>query len=470
MKKVLIVGSGIAGQNVLEEIRSSMETDLDVLGFIDDKVPMGEFVVGLEVLGTRHHIGNIATRLKIKEVIIAIPSAPGAQIQEIVKICSDAKVDFRIVPRVKEIIEGKAHLREIRKVRVEDLLGRPVIKSDVGELKSFFSDKTVMITGAAGSIGSELSRQISAYHPKKIILLDCWESGLYDLEIDLRRAFPNINGHFFIANIQDRERVKDIFDETEPDYIFHAAAYKHVPLMEENPSEAIKNNIFGTWNVIQEARSHKASRFIVVSTDKAANPVNVMGATKLVTEIIAKKSNQSDKTKFMVVRFGNVLGSYGSVVPLFTKQIEQGGPVTVTDKRMTRYFMTIPEASQLILKASSMGNGGELFVLDMGEPVKIIDLAENLIRLSGYKPYEDIDIIFTGIRKGEKLDEELFTDKEEIASTKKEKIFITKSDYLLKVQIDLLLQEIKQILSIKDVDDIRNNFMSLVAKFVGNDL
>lgn len=468
MKKVLIVGSGIAGQNVLEEIENSPELGLEVVGFIDDNQPKDSRVGGLPILGDRQTIGSIVRDQGIKEVIIAIPSAPGEQIQDIVRICTEIGVDFRIVPRVKEIIEGKAHIQSVRKVRLEDLLGRPVVKTDVQELKDFFQGKIVLITGAAGSIGSELSRQICAYGPNKVVLLDCWESGMYDLEIEIRKCFSKLDIQCFIANIQDRPRVKSIFDQTEPDYVFHAAAFKHVPLMEENPSEAIKNNIFGTLNVIEEAVEHRVERFVVVSTDKAANPVNVMGATKLSTEILAKKANKSSQTKFMMVRFGNVLGSYGSVVPLFLKQIEQGGPVTVTDKRMTRFFMTIPEAAQLILKASLLGDGGELFVLDMGQPVKIIDLAENLIRLSGYKPYEDIDIVFSGIRKGEKLDEELFTAKEEVSTTKKEKIYIAESDHLLKVDSDELLDQAKSLSALNDAETIKIRFMKLINRLISN--
>ena len=444
MKKVVIFGAGVAGQDILGEIRKNRDLNLKVIGFLDDDPKVQNTnILKVKVLGGRQQFSQIINKRQIDEVIIAIPSAEGEQISEVVRLCSQAKVSFRIVPRVKEIIEGQAHLSTLRDVQVEDLLGRPVVKSDVQELKRFFASKKVMITGAAGSIGSELSRQISAYKPNKMIFFDWWENGLFELQIELTKDYPQLSSEYIIGNMQDTKKVKNVISRTKPDYIFHAAAYKHVPLMEDNPEEAVKNNIFGTLNVARAAVANKVKRFVIVSTDKAAHPVNVMGITKLVTEGIGKLLN--GKTKFMAVRFGNVLGSYGSVIPIFKKQIEQGGPVTITDEHMTRFFMTIPEAAQLILKAASLGKGGELFVLDMGEPVKITDLAESLIRLSGLIPGQDIKVIFTGVRKGEKIEERLFSDSEQNLSHKSDRIYITQSLGLDLNKLKVSLPKLKQL-------------------------
>lgn len=426
MKKVIIFGAGVAGQDIIREIVQNRDLNYEVLGILDDNNEIwGKKVLNISVLGGRSKISELKKSKKLDEVIIAIPSADGEQISEIVKLCSQVKVGFRIVPRVKEIIEGRAHLQTLREVKVEDLLGRPVVKADVEELKDFFEDKIVLVTGAAGSIGSELSRQIAAYSPRKICFFDWWENGLFELQMEIKRDFPKLNAEYIIGNMQDKLKVDREMKRVKPDYVYHAAAYKHVPLMEDHPDEAVKNNVFGTLNFIKAAVSNRVKRFVLVSTDKAANPINAMGITKLITEGLAKI--YSGKTKFMAVRFGNVLDSFGSVIPTFRKQILQGGPVTITDKRMTRYFMTIPEAAQLIIKAGVIGDGGELFVLDMGKPVKIIDLANNMIRLSGLIPGKDIKIVYSGIRPGEKLFERLFIDKESQATYKEGKIFVTKS-------------------------------------------
>lgn len=426
MKKIIVFGAGVAGQDIVREIDQNKDLNYEIIGFLDDNIQVwGNKIVDTLVLGGRSKILELKKNKNLDEVIIAIPSADGGQISEIVKLCSQVKVGFRIVPRVKEIIEGRAHLQTLREVKVEDLLGRPVVKADVEELKDFFEGKTVLVTGAAGSIGSELSRQIAAYSPKKICFFDWWENGLFELQMELGRDFPKLNAEYIIGNMQDKQKVDREVKRIKPDYVYHAAAYKHVPLMEEHPDEAVKNNVFGTLNFIKAAVSNHVKRFVLVSTDKAANPINAMGITKLITEGLAKIYN--GKTKIMAVRFGNVLDSFGSVIPTFRKQILQGGPVTITDKRMTRYFMTIPEAAQLIIKAGVIGDGGELFVLDMGEPVKIIDLANNMIRLSGLIPGKDIKIVYSGIRPGEKLFERLFIDKESQMTHKEGKIFITKS-------------------------------------------
>ncbi len=444
-RKILIVGAGAAGQELLPDLRIGFE----VVGFLDDnKERHGEKVDGIKILGGTNLIEKTVKLEGIDEIIIAMPSAEGETIGEVVKLCVDAKVQFKIVPRVKEIIEGKARVETLRRVRVEDLLGRPVVKSDVVGLKKFFKGKKVLITGAAGSIGSELSRQISAYGPMEITFLDWWENGMFELQMELIKLFPRVKKNFVIANIQDKKRIREVFDEFKPDYVYHAAAYKHVPLMEDNPMEAIKNNIFGTFNVSQTAKRTGVERFVLVSTDKAANPKNVMGMTKFTVEVIGKILN--GKTKFMAVRFGNVLGSYGSVVPIFEKQIKEGGPITITDRRMTRYFMTIPEAAQLILKAGAMGTGGELFILDMGKPVRIVDLANQIIRLSGLIPDGDIKIVFTGKRKGEKISEKLFSRKEELGVTKEGRIFKMKGWNVKNGDVSIFLSKLKKYISQND--------------------
>ncbi len=451
-KKILIVGAGVAGQDVLSEISKNPDLKMTVVGFIDDDL-MKKFekIGSVSILGGRDDLKRIVKSKKVEQVIIAIPSASGFDISCYVRLCSESKVQFKIVPRVKEIIEGKAKLSTLRKVQVEDLLGRPVVKSDVEGLKKFFSGKKVLVTGAAGSIGSELSRQICAYNPKQIVFIDRWENGMFDLQMELVKLFPKNKLFFFIADIMDKKRMSIIFNKMRPNIVYHAAAYKHVPLMEDNPNEAVKNNIFGTLNIAKLAKKNAVERFVLVSTDKAANPKNTMGATKLITEGIGKIMN--GKTKFMSVRFGNVLGSYGSVVPIFRRQIEEGGPLTITDKRMTRYFMTIPEAAQLILKAGSLGKGGELFVLDMGKPVKIVDLAEQMIRLSGLVPEKDIKIVYTGKRKGEKICERLFNGEEEkkLTKTSDEKIFITESFGFDLKKLSASLKRLKNYSSKEDV-------------------
>lgn len=427
-KRILIIGAGEAGEKVLKEIKKFPELDLLPVGFIDDDPEkQDKSVDGLKVLGTRKELTKILKDKAINEAYIALPSVHGEIIADYVQKLAENKVTFKIVPRVREIIEAKVNINRIREVQVEDLLGRPVIKTELKELSNFLKGKKVLITGAAGSIGSEISRQIAAFKPKELILFDWWETGSYNLQREFKKNYSGLDWVMLIGNVQDKNKIKEIIKRHKPEIIFHAAAYKHVPLMEENPSEAVKNNIFGTKIVADEAKRAQVSRFILISTDKAVNPTSVMGASKLIAEGVIKSLGKTGKTKFMAVRFGNVLDSYGSVLPLFREQIKKGGPVTVTDPRMTRYFMTIPEAVQLILKAATIGKGGEIFILDMGEPVKILDFARNLIRLSGLVPDKEIKIEFTGIRKGEKLYEELLTKKEEVVATEKERIFITKN-------------------------------------------
>lgn len=461
MKNIIVFGAGVAGQDIIKEINQNNDLNYKILGFLDDNTQIwGKKIVNTPVLGGRSKISELKKSKELDEVIIAIPSADGEQISEIVKLCSQVKVEFRIVPRVKEIIEGRAHLQTLREVKVEDLLGRPVVKADVEELKGFFADKTVLVTGAAGSIGSELSRQIAAYSPKKICFFDWWENGLFELQMELKRGFPKLTAEYIIGNMQDKQKVDREMKRIKPDFVYHAAAYKHVPLMEEHPDEAVKNNIFGTLNFIKAAVANNVKRFVLISTDKAANPINAMGITKLITEGLAKIYN--GETKFMAVRFGNVLDSFGSVIPTFRKQISQGGPVTITDRRMTRYFMTIPEAAQLIIKAGVIGDGGELFVLDMGKPVKIIDLANNMIRLSGLIPGKDIKIAYTGIRPGEKLFEKLFIGKESQMVHMQDKIFITKSMGLNTSKLKNSLSKLNRLATSGQKEDLMRELKNLI--------
>lgn len=455
------MGSGIAGRDVVSQIKLFPNLGYHVVGFIDDNIQkQGKKISGIVVLGGKDRIVQLIKRHTVDEVIIAIPSAHGDDISTVIKICSETKTPFKIVPRVKEIIEGKAYISNIRPVEIQDLLGRPVVKADVKELSKFLTQKTIFITGAAGSIGSELTRQVCAFKPRKILLYDLWENGIFQLKEELSKSYAKKNIHYIIGNIQDEKKVRRLFKQHKPDIVFHAAAFKHVPLMEEHIDEAIKNNIFGTSTVLEASLDTNVKKFIFVSTDKAANPTSIMGMTKLVAESLTQHAN--GKTKCMIVRFGNVLDSQGSVIPTFKAQIQTGGPVTVTDAKMTRFFMTIPEASQLILLASQIGNGGELFVLNMGKPVKIVDLAKNLIRLSGMVPEKDIKIIYTGIRKGEKMHEQLFTRKEEVTATKKEKIFITRSHPISKTKLLTSLPMLMRFTEEGNLPKLRKKLITLV--------
>jgi FlaA1/EpsC-like NDP-sugar epimerase len=444
VNRLMIIGAGEAGSVIVKELAYNPYSNSKACAIIDDdKNKVGMKLHGVPVVGNRKHIEEIAKQFNINEIIIAIPSAPKKEISAIFNECSKTDCKVRILPSISNIIDGNVSIKEVRDVELEDLLGREPVTLDLNKIALYLKNKIVLVTGGGGSIGSELCRQISTYLPKQLIILDFYENNAYDIQNELKFKYPELNLKIVIANIREEKRIDNIFEQYRPDVVFHAAAHKHVPLMEENPLEAIKNNVFGTINVVKSADKYGVSRFILISTDKAVNPANVMGATKRIAEMVIQANDRHSKTKFAAVRFGNVLGSNGSVIPLFKNQIEKGGPVTVTHPDITRFFMTIPEAVQLVIQAGSMTEGGEVFVLDMGQPVRIYDLAKNLIKLSGYKPNEDIEIVFTGLRAGEKLYEELLLKEElGLSTTKHDKIFVAKPIFtdlqMLKREISVL--------------------------------
>jgi FlaA1/EpsC-like NDP-sugar epimerase len=428
-KRVLIVGAGSAGQMIVKEMRVNPSLSLTVAGYVDDDPDkQGQCFQGVRVLGTHENLPDICRDNHIEEVIIAIPSATGKELRRIVDSCKNADIRFRTVPGVGELIDGTVTVQQIKDVDLEDLLGREPISLDLDGIKSYLQGKSILVTGAAGSIGSEICRQIARFRPARIILFDKAETPLFFIERELKERFPDIPVTPLIGDLRHRAHTISVFDDYQPEVVFHAAAYKHVPLMEANPEAAANNNVRGTKILADAAHSHGVLRFVMISTDKAVNPTNVMGASKRAAELYVQSLSRFSKTHFVTVRFGNVLGSNGSVIPIFREQIRKGGPVTVTHPEVIRYFMTIPEASQLVLQAGSMGKGGEIFLLDMGEPVKIVTLAEEMIRLSGLKPYEDIEISFSGLRPGEKLFEELLLAGEGIKPTGHKKIMVARAE------------------------------------------
>ena len=426
-KPALVVGAGRGGAALAKDVVGRADSSLQIRGFVDDDPrKLGGSVSGIRILGTTRDLPRLVDELDVKEVVIAMDHAQGKEIRRILGMCSEIGVKAQIIPSLNEIAQGQVSVNRIRDVEIEDLLGREPVKLDDENLYSFLRGKVVMVTGAGGSIGSELVRQITRYEPARLLLVERAEYMLFTISRELSRLFPDIHYEALLADVGDEVRMREIFDQFRPQVIFHAAAHKHVPLMESNSVEAVKNNIFATRGLGILAGEFGALDFVLISTDKAVNPTSIMGASKRVAEIVVQSLNRKFSTNYTSVRFGNVLGSAGSVVPIFREQIRNGEAITVTDPKMTRYFMTIPEASQLVLQAGALGNGGEIFILDMGEPVRILELAEDMIRLSGLTPYEDIDIEFTGIRKGEKLFEELEITGEDLLKTKHPKIFIGK--------------------------------------------
>ena len=468
-KNVLIIGAGEATKILLGTIKSSMKDSYNVVGLIDDNTNKVNYAIsGNKILGTRYDIPKICEENKIDLIFFSISNISNEDRKNILTICQETGCKVRILPGTKDLIKDKPIMESFRNVEIEDLLGREPVKLDNKNIKKLINNKVILVTGGGGSIGSELCRQIVKYNPKKLVIVDIYENNLYDIEQELKFNYPEIQVEAIVASVREKNRLNEIFEEYKPYLVFHAAAHKHVPLMETSPLEAIKNNVFGTYNVVNCADEYNVKRFILISTDKAVNPTNIMGATKRLCEMIVQAKDKVSKTEFAAVRFGNVLGSNGSVVPLFKKQIANGGPVTVTHKEITRFFMTIPEAVSLVLQAMSGAEGGEIFVLDMGEPVKIYDMAVNLIKLSGLEPNVDMKIKITGLRPGEKLYEEILMSEEGLTETKHDKIHIAKPSNIDMNMIEDKLDKLNDLLknyTNEDKDEIKKVMKQIVPTF-----
>lgn len=447
-KNAMIIGGGEAGSMIIKEIVTSEHLFYHAKCVIDDEeTKIGRFIQGIKVVGTRKNILEYAASMNIHLIIIAMPAVSRKQTKEIIEICQQTGCEIKILPGIYQLMNGEVNVSKLRDVEIEDLLGREPVQTDLASVMSYVKGKTVLVTGGGGSIGSELCRQIAGYQPRELIIVDIYENNAYDIQQELKQKYPGIPLTVLIGSVRNTMRIQSIFKAYRPQIVYHAAAHKHVPLMEDSPGEAIKNNVFGTLKTVQAADAYGAERFVLISTDKAVNPTNIMGASKRLCEMILQCYNRRSKTEFVAVRFGNVLGSNGSVIPLFKKQIELGGPVTVTHPDIIRYFMTIPEAVSLVLQAGAYAKGGEIFVLDMGEPVKIAELAKNLIRLSGYLPNEDIEIKYTGLRPGEKLFEELLMEEEGLQETENALIHIGKP---IDMDDELFLRQLEELKKIVD--------------------
>jgi FlaA1/EpsC-like NDP-sugar epimerase len=466
---VAIVGAGDAGEGILRELYRLPVEKFHVVAFIDDDPKKrGTRIHGVPVLGGVGELAEIADRQRVEEVIIALLHPTRDELRRIIEVCKGRKLTFRIVPGVAELIEGRTDVGRLREVDINDLLGREPVTLDTDRIGPFLTDKVVVVTGAGGSIGSELCRQVLQFLPRSLVMVEKAENNLFYVERELRQAHPQATLVPVIADVCDRTRVEQVFRMFRPAVVFHAAAHKHVPMMELNPGEAIKNNVFGTKNVADMSSAFGADAFVMISTDKAVNPTSVMGCTKRVAEMVCQSIGggpQGGKTKFVAVRFGNVLGSAGSVVPIFRDQIARGGPVTVTHPEMRRYFMTIPEATQLVIQAGTMGKGGEIMLLDMGEPVKIVDLARNMITLSGFRPDEDIKIEFLGVRPGEKLFEELRTTGEDVLPTPHKKIFVWQSRYCRTEDMKAALERLQAVTNGCSPEQVQKALQSVVPEY-----
>ena len=465
-KRIMIVGAGTSGAVILKEMTTSQYVDGYAVCFVDDdKNKAGKILNGIPIAGNRDDIPALVEKYKVDEIYIAMPSATAKQRKEIIEICRETGCGIKILPGIYQLLNGEVSISKLRKVEIEDLLGRDPIRVNLDEIMGYVSNKVILVTGGGGSIGSELCRQIAAHKPKQLIIFDIYENNAYDIQQELKDTYPELDLVVLIGSVRNTHRIEMVFEKYRPNIVYHAAAHKHVPLMEDSPNEAIKNNVFGTYKTAAAADRYGTERFVLISTDKAVNPTNIMGASKRMCEMIIQMYNKHSKTDYVAVRFGNVLGSNGSVIPLFKKQIEQGGPVTVTHKDIIRYFMTIPEAVSLVLQAGAYAKGGEIFILDMGEPVKILDLAENLIRLSGYVPYEDIQIEFTGLRPGEKLYEELLMGEEGLQDTPNKLIHIGRpiefNQENFKAQLNRLREMAEQ-----DSENIKDMVREMVPTYI----
>ena len=451
---VMIIGAGEAGNILLREIYLSSFLKKKVVCLIDDdKLKIGHYMNGVPIVGGRDSIKDSVKKYDIDEIYIALPSASAKTRSEIIEICKETGCQLKILPGIYQMINGEVSVSKLKNVEIEDLLGREPIKVNLRQIASYVEDKVIMVTGGGGSIGSELCRQVAANHPRQLIIVDIYENNAYNIQMEIKEKYPDLDIVVRIASIRDKHKVDILFDQFRPDVVYHAAAHKHVPLMEDSPNEAIKNNVFGTLNLVRAADFYHVKRFVQISTDKAVNPTNVMGATKRMCEMIIQSFNRHSQTVFTAVRFGNVLGSNGSVIPLFKKQIAHGGPVTVTHKDIIRYFMTIPEAVSLVIQAGIYAKGGEIFILDMGKPVKIDDLARNLIKLSGYVPDVVIPVVYTGLRPGEKLYEELLMNEEGLTKTENSMVFI---GHPIEFDDQLFFEQLRGLKEyVKDEDNVR---------------
>ena len=471
-KNVLLIGAGEAATIILKTLKSTMKDAYNVIGLVDDNINKLNYAVsGVRILGTRNDIVKICQEKNVELILFTISNISNEERKNILNICQQTGCKVRILPGTKDLIQNKSLMDNFRNVEIEDLLGRDTIELDNKNIVKLIKNKVVLVTGGGGSIGSELCRQIIKYNPKKLVIVDIYENNLYDIEQELKYNYPNQNIYAIVASVRDKKRLNEIFEEFKPYLVFHAAAHKHVPLMENSPLEAIKNNVFGTYNVVNCSDEYEVKKCILISTDKAVNPTNIMGATKRLCEMIVQAKAKESKTEYAAVRFGNVLGSNGSVIPLFKKQIASGGPVTVTHKDITRFFMTIPEAVSLVLQAMTYAKGGEIFVLDMGEPVKIYDMAVKLIRLSGYEPNVDMQIKVTGLRPGEKLYEELLMAEEGLEQTKHDKIYIAPPADITMKDIEEKLKKLSTTIencNNEQKEEIKNTIRSVVSTYKEN--
>ncbi len=464
-KRTMVIGAGDAGAIILRELQRSRYSHNKVVCLIDDdQKKVGRSMYGVPIVGTSDYIEKAVDKYDVEEIIFAIPTAPVAKKKEILNVCKNTSCELKTLPGIYQLVNGEVNVQKIRKVQIEDLLARDSIKVNINEIVGYVNDRVVLVTGGGGSIGSELCRQIAAHGPRTLIIFDIYENNAYAIQQELCRKYPDLDLEVLIGSVRDKKRVDEVFETYHPSIVFHAAAHKHVPLMENSPNESIKNNVFGTWNVADSADRYKTETFILISTDKAVNPTNIMGASKRICEMIICNFANHSKTKYACVRFGNVLGSNGSVIPVFKKQIEQGGPVTVTHKDIIRYFMTIPEAVSLVLQAGAYAKDGEIFVLDMGEPVRIDDLARNMIRLSGFEPDIDIPIVYTGLRPGEKLFEELLLSEEGLAKTENDLIFIGHLEEIDKEKFEEKLAWLEGACE-NNSEDIRRFVMDIVPEY-----